>query len=157
MSTTGTTTEPVDTRSQEEYNGLCNERSSASSQIDASEARIADYQDKVNRLDAAYDSVKEIKDNIEEKWKDDIKKAYKDYNDDGYEWEGVAYTATEEELGDCIKWHYEFLVENLDGIMDDINLEKAKYKNCIYEEEGILSGLRTWWNNLCTKIANYWN
>lgn len=157
MSTTGTTTEPVDTRSQAEYNGLCNERSSASSQIDASEARIADYEAKIELLETAYSSVKTVKDNIEEQWRADVKKCYNDYNDDGYEWAGKAYDEVESEVSQFICWHFEDIIDNIDDVLDEINLEITRYENLIIEEEGILVGLRTWWNNLCTRIANYWN
>lgn len=156
MSTTATT-ETVDTRSQAEYNGLCSQKSSKEAEASAKEAYIAELQEKLDRLDTAYANLKAAKEAIEDDWKDNVKKCYKDFNDGDYMWDGIAYDNVVTAVDTSIKWGYDFLINQADRMLDDIGDLRTEYENKILDETTILSGLWKAINSLWDSIKNYWN
>lgn len=155
MSTT--TTETVDTRSQEEYNSYCRQKDSAQASYDTQDSYVASLEEKLGRLDKAYEEMKALKDAVDDDWDKDVKKCYNDYNGGGYHWKGAAYKNLVSQVDGNIKFNYNWLVERLDMMLDAIGDLRTEYENKIIEEKYILSDLWTTLNSWWDKVKNYWN
>ena len=155
MSTT--TTETVDTRSQEEYDSYCRQKDSAQASYDTQDSYVAELEEKLGRLKTAYTEMKALKEAVEDDWKYDVKGCYKDYNSGGYHYKGVKYDKMVSDVDGDIKFNYNWLAERLDIMLDAIGDLKTEYENKIIDEKYILAdllkALNSWWD----KVKNYWN
>lgn len=56
-----------------------------------------------------------------------------------------------------LKTSYQGYVDNIDAVKDDINWKINELKESQNERYGILSGLVNAWEDLCTRIRNFFN
>lgn len=138
----------------EEYNDLQNRKADNEAQQKACQTEIDSIEDKIGRLRSAYDTIDEAKESI-----DDTKGMQKNMCE-LYEalWKGsrARYFYEMCESGDLYK-SYDGYVSNIDETEDAINWEINALKEEQNKKYGILAGLINEWDDLCTKIRNFFN
>lgn len=141
--------------SDAEYESLKGQLSSNESQQAATRSEITNLDVKIQRLRDAYNKLDEAKESVK------VQKNIVSNMPDFYEsvWKGAhatsVYTACES--GGVLSNEYANYVDALDEIEDNINNEINRLNNIRSEKWGILQGLINAWNNLSTRIRNYFN
>lgn len=141
--------------SDAEYESLKGELSSNESQQATTRSEISDLDNKIQRLRDAYNKLDEAKESVK------VQKNIVGNMPDFYEslWKGAhansVYTACES--GGVLSTEYANYVDALDEVEDNINNEINRLNNIRSEKWGILQGLINAWNNLSTRIRNYFN
>lgn len=138
----------------EEYNNLISRKADNETQQRSCQADIDCIENKIERLRRAYDTIDAAKESI-----DDIKGSQK--NMCGFyesQWKGsrAQYFYGMCESGDLYK-SYDGYVSNIDDTEDAINWEINKLQEEKNKKYGILAGLINQWNDLCTRIQNFFN
>ena len=139
---------------EQEYNKLKSQKRSNEAQQEECQAEIDRLGDKIERLRSAYNTIDGAKEAV-----DDIRRIHSNMPM-FYEslWEGgkAQYFYDMCESGE-LKTSYSGYVGNLDAAEDAINWEINKLKEQQNEKYGILSGLVNVWDDLCTRIRNFFN
>lgn len=137
-----------------EYYSLLTSRDSNGAQQNSCRGEIQIIEDRIGRLKEAYRSLDEAKESIDEL---KGKHSYKTGNYEIY-WKGGNanwhYTSCESE---DMYVSYDEYVSSIDNAEDAINWEINRLKEKLNEQYGILEGLVNAWNDLCTRINNFFN
>lgn len=139
---------------EEEYNRLKEQKQSNEVQQEACQAEINSLGDKIERLEAAYRTMDEAKEAIH-----DIRTIHANMPM-FYEalWEGsrARYFYDLCESGE-LDSAYSSYISHIDAEEDALNWEINKLKEKQNEKYGILSGLVSAWDDLCTRMQNFFN
>ena len=135
----------------DQYNSLTSQKIDAENQLNDIEFWNRELSQQIEDLEYAKTIIKNEKDNFES-----IKKSVKTCIDDDYEWKGDNFD-TFSENGSSLKSDNDTYYKSIDQAWDDINDKITELENKIYENEGILGGLKIFWNNLCNSIENLFN
>ena len=138
-----------------EYEKLKTDKKQNEQKQSSTQAQIDDLDDKIKAMKDAYKAIDTAKEELK-----DIRKAIKkmpsEYDD---KWKGrvskEVYTSCKSE-GELYS-SYTSYIDAIDEIEDDLNLKLTDYENEKIKQEGFLVTLRTAWNDLCTKIQNFFN
>ena len=141
---------------RKEYNKLKKKKADNKKQQEQCQSEIDVLDDKIERLKAAYRKLDDAKEAI-----DDIKHNQRNMiNSDLYQcmWTG---SNAQECYDSCESGNlytaYDGYVSNIDAAEDAINWEINTLKEKMNEKYGVLSGLVNAWDDLCTKIQNFFN
>ncbi len=139
-----------DSKKQQEYQGLKNQKYSLSQRIENLVKEKQNIIEKKRRLETVYKTIDELKDQAKVTKKTDKKVNNKK------EWKGQNYSkfdqAREEMVGKDKKY-----IDVVDDIMDDINIEIAKLENDFNGQSTLIGKLSGQLNILNTKIQNFFN
>ena len=139
---------------EQEYNNLKSQKRSNEAQQEECQAEIDNLEDKIERLRSAYNTIDGAKEAI-----DDTRGIHSNMPM-FYEslWKGskAQYFYDMCESGE-LKTSYAGYVSNIDAVEDEINWEINGLKEQQNEKYGILSGLVNAWDDLCTRIRNFYN
>lgn len=139
---------------EQEYNSLKSQKRSNEARQEECQAEIDSLGDKIERLRSAYNTIDGAKEAI-----DDTKGIHSNMPM-FYEslWKGnrAQYFYDMCESGE-LKTSYAGYVSNIDAVEDTINWEINGLKEQQNEKYGILSGLVNAWDDLCTRIRNFFN
>lgn len=139
---------------KQEYNKLNSQKQSNEIQQNECQKEIYSLDEKIDRLKSAYNAIGEVKEDI-----DNIKNKNKNMWDNYKSiWKGkrADYFNDLCESGE-LKESYSGYVNNIDSVEDNINWEINKLREEQNEKYGVLSGLVNAWDDLCTKIQNFFN
>lgn len=141
---------------RKEYNKLRKKKADNKKQQEQCQSEIDVLDEKIERLKAAYRKLDDAKEAI-----DDIKHNQRNMiNSDLYQcmWTGgnaqECYDSCE---SGNLYTAYDGYVSNIDAAEDAINWEIYTLKEKMNEKYGVLSGLVNAWDDLCTKIQNFFN
>ena len=126
------------------YQNLKNQKASNEHQQEVCQLEINEIDAKIDRLRDAYNTLDDAKEAI-----DDINKNQKNMiSSDLYQslW-----------TGSRAQYFYDGYVSNIDDAEDAINWEINALNERKNEKYGILSGLVNAWDDLCTRIRNFFN
>lgn len=139
---------------KEEYNRLKEQKQNNEVQQEACQAEINSLGDKIERLEAAYRAMDEAKESIH-----DIRTIHANMPM-FYEalWEGsrARYFYDLCESGE-LDSAYSSYISSIDAEEDALNWEINELKEKQNEKYGILSGLVSAWDDLCTRMQNFFN
>ncbi len=137
---------------QEEYDAKVSEKGQKEKAKQACEDRIADYDDQIERLEAAKEvlseqkaTFKQLKKKTDRLLESDLK--WTGENFDIYKLRG--YYVSEE--------NQRYLDDSLDFVLDSLNRKITDLKNARGEERSILGFLASAIRDLATEIENWWN
>ena len=141
-------------KTQEEYDNLCDQKSSKENEKAQVEAEIASIDEQIETLQAAYDDIDEALEEIRD-IRDKIKNPP---NECVAKWEGQVAQAvfTSCESGDLYT-SYQTYIDDIDAVRDELNLKLTELENKRSEKYGFLQGIISSLNDLWTSIQNYWN
>lgn len=139
---------------EQEYNRLKSQKRSNEAKQEACQTEINSLGDKMERLRSAYNALDGAKEAI-----DDTRRIHSNMPM-FYEslWKGnqAQYFYDMCESGE-LKTGYAGYISNIDAAEDEINWEINRLKEKQNEKYGILSGLVNAWDDLCTRIRNFFN
>ena len=139
---------------EQEHNNLKSQKQSNEGEQAACQAEIDTINEWISRLRGAYNGIDDAKESI-----DDIKRIHSNMPT-FYEcfWKGSKAQHIYDmcESGE-LKTSYQGYVDNIDAVEDDINWKINELKESQNERYGILSGLVNAWEDLCTRIRNFFN
>ena len=146
----------INENDRKEYNKLKKKKADNKKQQEQCQSEIDVLDEKIERLKAAYRKLDDAKEAI-----DDIKHNQRNMiNSDLYQcmWTG---SNAQECYDSCESGNlytaYDGYVSNIDAAEDAINWEINTLKEKVNEKYGVLSGLVNAWDDLCTKIQNFFN
>ncbi len=142
--------------SKGEYQNLKTQKENNEEKQALCQAEIDEIDAKIDRLREAYDKLDDAKETI-----DVIKSNQKNMiNTELFQsiWSGsqAQYFYDLCDSGELYS-AYNGYVSNIDDVEDGINWEINKLNERKYEKYGILTGLINAWDDLCTRIHNYFN
>lgn len=139
---------------EEEYRRLKSKKRNNEEQQEDCQAEIDSLDDQISRLRAVYNTIDGAKESME-----DIKMVHSNMPM-FYEslWKGgkAQYFYDMCESGE-LNANYTGYIKNLDAAEDAINWGINKLEEKKNEKYGILSGLMNAWDDLCTRIRNFFN
>lgn len=140
----------------EEYQSLCNEKSSKEAQASTVQSEINNLDDQIDAMQAAYDKIDEAKESIK-----DIRKYLRNLPDDYDDsWKGQFADGIYKDCkkdGIRIDFYYTRYIEVIDEIQDALNLKLTELENERLRQETILGDLWAAINSLATRIQNWFN
>ena len=139
-----------DSKKQQEYQGLKDQKYSLSQRIDNLIKEKESILEKKRRLEAVYKAIDELKDQAK-----DAKKTDKKVNNKR-EWKGQNYNKFDHSREEMVTKDKNY-IDIIDDIMDDINIEIAKLENEFNGQSTLIGKLSGQLNILNTKIQNFFN
>ena len=141
---------------RKEYNKLKKKKADNKKQQAQCHSDIDVLAEKIERLKAAYRKLEERKEGIDDSKDKQGKRINADL--DQCMWTG---SNAQECYDSCESGNlytaYDGYVSNIDAAEDAINWEINTLKEKMNEKYGVLSGLVNAWDDLCTKIQNFFN
>ncbi len=139
-----------DSKKQQEYQGLKNQKYSLSQSIENLIKEKESIVEKKRRLEVVYKAIDELKDQAKNAKKTDKKVNNKK------EWKGQNYNKFDHSREEMVTKDKNY-IDIIDDIMDDINIEIAKLENDFYGHSTLLGKLSGQLNILDAKIRNFFN
>ena len=139
-----------DSKKQQEYQGLKNQKYSLSKRIENLVKEKQNIIEKKRRLETVYKTIDELKDQAKVTKKTDKKVNNKK------EWKGQNYSEFDQARDEMVAKDKKY-IDVVDDIMDDINIEIAKLENDFNGQSTLIGKLSGQLNILNTKIQNFFN
>lgn len=132
--------------------GIRAQMSQAEAQISNCEICIADLQEKIAKLKEVKPKVAGIKEDIREINRQLYEKIWEQER-----WLGNNRNKYNEGIMENLVMPHQNYYKAVDDILDSINDAITRMENEIYEQQGVLGTLRSWWNSLCNELSNCFN
>jgi uncharacterized coiled-coil DUF342 family protein len=118
-------------------------------------AKLDEYRKKAEALDDLYKKMKEKKSDMK-----GLDKDLKSFSDESYPyWQGNVFRNRYEVKvkTDLIDDGYDKMIDIIDANLDEINNERTRYENLVYESNGIIGRIEESINSIITRIENWVN
>lgn len=134
---------------------LKRKRSEYRKKLAEEKAKLDEYRKKAEALDDLYKKMKEKKSDMKS-----LDKDLKSFSDESYPyWQGNVFRNRYEVKvkTDLIDDGYDKMIDIIDANLDEINNERTRYENLVYESNGIIGRIEESINSIITRIENWVN